>query len=277
MMVKKIISGGQTGVDRAALDFAIKFDIPHGGWIIKGRIAEDGVLEERYKLQEIPESSYPRRTLKNILESDGTLIISHGLLTGGSDYTRKMAVSRNRPCIHIDLNQMSSFQAAENIRTWIFDNKIEILNVGGPRSSKDPNIYKDVLDILETAFYLDIIDTNMPHVDVPSGHFREKYTLPQLPKTIDQAADILISGLSFSDRTKIANLSPSKLKSLAQSMSGEIISRFSMGEHNPDLMSACREAAGGDSDDQNVAVEIIMGRVWEKLGQKRNVLKVVKS
>jgi len=276
-MVKKIISGGQTGVDRAALDFAIKFDIPHGGWIIKGRIAEDGVLDDRYKVQEIHESSYPRRTLKNILESDGTLIISHGPLTGGSDYTEKMAISRNRPCIHIDLNRMSSFQAAENIRTWIFDHKIEVLNVGGPRQSKDPNIYKDVLDILETAFFLDIVETNMPHTSVPTGRLRENYTLPQFPKTIDQAADILISGLSFGDRTKIANLSPSKLKSLTESMSEEIIARFSIGVHNPDLMSACREVSGTASNDENVAVEIIMDRVLEILRQKRNVLKLVKS
>jgi hypothetical protein len=276
-MVKKIISGGQTGVDRAALDFAIKFNIPHGGWIVKGRIAEDGALDDRYKLQEIPESSYPRRTLKNILDSDGTLIISRGPLTGGSDYTRKMAVSRNRPCIHIDLNRMNFFQAAENIRTWIFDNKIEILNLGGPRSSKDPNIYKDVLDILETAFYLDIIDTNMPRVSGPAGRLRENYTLPQLPKTIDQAADTIISGLSFGDRAKIANLSPSKLKSLTESMSEEIIARFSLDEHNPDLLSACREASGSNSDDHYVAVEIIMDRVWEKIRQKRNVLKLVKS
>jgi hypothetical protein len=276
-MVKKIISGGQTGVDRAALDFAIKFDIPHGGWIIKGRIAEDGVLDDRYKVQEIPESSYPRRTLKNILESDGTLIFSHGPLTGGSDYTGKMAISRNRPCIHIDLNRMSSFQAAENIRTWIFDHKIEVLNVGGPRQSKDPNIYKDVLDILETTFFLDIVETNMPHTSVLTGRVRENYKLPQLPKTIDQAADILISGLSFGDRTKIANLSPSKLKSLTESMSEEIIARFSIGVHNPDLMSACREVSGTDSDDENVAVEIIMDRVLEILRQKRNVLKLVKS
>jgi hypothetical protein len=175
------------------------------------------------------------------------------------------------------LNRISSFQAAENIRTWIFDNKIEILNVGGPRKSKDTNIYKDVLDILETAFYLDIVDTSMPHMSGPAGHFRENYKLPQLPKTIDQAADTLISGFSFGDRTKIANLSPSKLESLAQAMTDEIVARFSIGEHNPDLMSACRKAAGNDSDDQNVAVKVIMERVWEILRQKRNVLKLVKS
>jgi hypothetical protein len=275
-MVKKIISGGQTGVDRAALDFAIKFDIPHGGWITKGRIAEDGILDDRYKLQEIPEPSYPRRTLKNILESDGTLIISRGPLTGGSDYTRKMAISRNKPIFHIDLSQVNAFRAAENIRNWIFDNKIEILNVAGPRKSKDPDIYKNVLNILEAAFYLDIIDTNMPQMSNPSGHFLDKYRLPQLPQTVDQAADTFIAGLSFGDRTKIANFSTSKLKSLSQSISEEIISRFSLGEHNPGLMSACREASGNNSDDQNAAVEIIMERVWEKLRQKKNLLKVVK-
>lgn len=275
-MVKKIISGGQTGVDRAALDFAIKYDIPHGGWIIKGRIAEDGVLPERYKLQEIPEASYPRRTLKNILESDGTLIISRGPLTGGSDYTRKMAISRDRPCFHIDLNQMSSFQAAEKIGNWIFENKIEILNIAGPRNSKDPAIYKVVLDILETVFYFDIIDSNMPHISGATNPFHKNDKNQKLPKTIDQAADSIIAELSFGDRTKIANFSPSKLKDLTQSMSEEIISRFSLREHNQDLLSACREAAGGISDDENFAVEIIMTRVLEKLRRKRNILKLVK-
>ena len=275
-MVKKIISGGQTGVDRAALDFAIKFDIPHGGWIIKGRVAEDGVLHDRYKLQEIPESSYPRRTLKNILESDGTLIVSHGPLTGGSDYTRKMAISRDRPCVHVDLNQMSSFQAAENIRQWIFDNHIEILNVAGPRNSKDPAIYQNVLDILETVFYLEIIDANMPHRDI-SANIHENPILPKLPRTIDEAADTLISNFSFADRTKIANLSLSKLKTLSESMSEDIIARFSLREHNQDLLSECMAVAGKNSGDHISAVEIIMERVWEKLRQKKNVLKLVKS
>jgi len=86
-MLQKIISGGQTGADRAALDFAIGFDIPHGGWIPKGRKTEDGVLPDKYKLKEMPTASYPKRTEKNVLDSDGTLILSHGKLTGGSALT----------------------------------------------------------------------------------------------------------------------------------------------------------------------------------------------
>ncbi|MFO8083522.1 MAG: putative molybdenum carrier protein [Desulfobacterales bacterium] len=276
-MVKKIISGGQTGADRAALDFAIKFDIPHGGWIVKGRMAEDGILDQRYMLQEIHEFSYPKRTLKNVLDSDGTLIISHGPLTGGSDYTRKMAVSRKRPCLHIDLLQMGQFQAAEKIRTWIFDSRIEILNIGGPRQSKDSKIYDDVMGILEGAFFLDIIHTQMPAASADSGRKQENELSLQLPQTIDQAAEALIFGMSFGDRAKIANLSSFKLKGLAQSMSEEIVSRFLLGEQNPQLVEACREAAGNGSYDENLAVEIILEKVWEKLRSKKNVLKVVKS
>jgi len=80
-MLTKIISGGQTGADRAALDAAIDLGIPHGGWIPKGRNAEDGTLPDKYQLQEMPTASYPKRTEQNVIDSDGTLILSHGNLT----------------------------------------------------------------------------------------------------------------------------------------------------------------------------------------------------
>ena len=83
-MIKKIISGGQTGADRAALDVSIKLGIPHCGWVPKGRIAEDGPLSERYLLKEMPTDSYAERTKQNVLDSDGTLIIARGQLTGDS-------------------------------------------------------------------------------------------------------------------------------------------------------------------------------------------------
>jgi hypothetical protein len=152
MMIKKIVSGGQTGADRAALDFAIRFDIPCGGWVPKGRKAEDGPIPKFYNLQELPESGYTRRTEQNVIDADGTLIISSGELTGGSQYTQKMAVSHQRPWLHINLNQISSFRAVQIIRDWIKAHQIEILNVAGPRSSKEPNIYRSVFNLLETVF-----------------------------------------------------------------------------------------------------------------------------
>jgi putative molybdenum carrier protein len=107
-MIEKIISGGQTGADQGALDAAIKLGIPHGGWIPKGRITENGPLPDRYDLIEMPTASYPERTEKNIRESDGTLILSHGRLTGGSEYTKKWALKHGKPMLHIDLSNDTS-------------------------------------------------------------------------------------------------------------------------------------------------------------------------
>ncbi len=132
-MLKKIISGGQTGADRAALDAAIELGIPHGGWLPKGRLAEDGPISDKYQLKEMPTDSYEARTEQNIIDSDGTLIISHGELTGGSAYTRKMAMKHGKPWYHANLNKLPTFQAAMIIEDWISKNGIETLNVAGPK------------------------------------------------------------------------------------------------------------------------------------------------
>ena len=100
-MVKKMISGGQTGVDQAALDVAIKLGISHGGWIPKGRLTENGMLDDKYHLKEMETANYNKRTEQNVIDSDGTLIISHGKLTGGSEYTRDMVLGHGRPWLHI--------------------------------------------------------------------------------------------------------------------------------------------------------------------------------
>lgn len=147
-LITKIISGGQTGADQAALDAAIKTGISHGGWIPKGRRTENGILPDRYKLKEMPTSNYPKRTEQNILDSDGTLITSHGNLTGGSSLTRKLAKKHNRPWIHIDLTKTDTAQAAKSIHSWLDRNNIQTLNVAGARASKDPKIYEATTHLL---------------------------------------------------------------------------------------------------------------------------------
>ena len=157
-MIKKIISGGQTGADRAALDVAIKEGIPHGGWIPKGRKAEDGMLPDKYQLQEMPTVSYSKRTEQNVLDSDGTLIVSHGKLNGGSALTRRLAEKHKRPHIHLDMNKLSVNEAVDALRVWIGNNEIMILNVAGPRASKDPDIYNGTATVLETLFMGELKD-----------------------------------------------------------------------------------------------------------------------
>jgi len=149
--ITKVISGGQTGADRAGLDYAIKHDIPHGGWIPKGRKTEDGKLPERYQLQEMPTGEYRKRTEKNILDSDGTLIVSHGQLSGGSALTRELAKKNKKFWIHIDMQEVTLETAAARLASWIEKNRIGTLNVAGPRASKDPKIYAATLALLEQA------------------------------------------------------------------------------------------------------------------------------
>jgi hypothetical protein len=152
-MIQKLISGGQTGADRATLDFALKHDIPHGGWIPKGRKAEDGSLPHKYRLMEMPTGDYSKRTEKNILDSDGTLIISHGILTGGSALTAELAKLYKKPWTHIDLEAIPSPKAASMVQEWIGRNEIKVLNIAGPRASKDPMIYQATMDLLEKVFF----------------------------------------------------------------------------------------------------------------------------
>ena len=147
-MLTKLISGGQTGADRAALDIALKFDIPHGGWVPEGRLAEDGRLPDKYKIKEMPTDSYSARTEQNVIDSDGTVIFSHGKPAGGSDYTREMALKHGKQLLGIDLNLTTSFDAASLIVSWIQLRRIKILNVADPRASEDAGIYYDVFRIL---------------------------------------------------------------------------------------------------------------------------------
>ena len=98
---------------------------------------------------------YTSRTEQNVIDSDGTVIISHGKLTGGSEYTLAMARKNARPCLHIDLNSSSLLSAAELMISWIKNNRIEILNVAGPRASKDPAIYGEVFSLIEAALNMD--------------------------------------------------------------------------------------------------------------------------
>lgn len=150
-MLKKIISGGQTGADRAGLDAAIRCRIPHGGAIPRGRRAEDGMLSPSYNLTELPSTSYPARTEKNVLDGDATVIFSHGPLSNGSLLTQKMALQHKRPVLHLDLRLVDAGRAAALLVDFVQTHRVEVLNIAGPRASGDPYIYNATFSVLEAA------------------------------------------------------------------------------------------------------------------------------
>jgi hypothetical protein len=144
-----IISGGQTGADRAALDAALDAGVEIGGWVPQGRRAEDGVIEEKYSnLKETESPHYEERTRHNVRDSDATLIITHGELHGGSRFTREMAEDLGKPFMHVDLDQLPHDLAVTMIREWLAPLRGGRLNVAGPRESSDGKIYKAVKKII---------------------------------------------------------------------------------------------------------------------------------
>lgn len=150
--IVKIISGGQTGADRAALDFALENGIETGGYVPHGRLAEDGRIPDKYQNLVETESSDPvKRTGKNVLGSDATLIVSNGELSGGSLLTLQLAKKYKKPVLHIDMSVISIETAAAKLDDWIDMVRPLALNVAGPRASEDADIYDAVTNLLHGA------------------------------------------------------------------------------------------------------------------------------
>jgi hypothetical protein len=152
MPLTRIVSGGQTGADRAALDAALDLAFPCGGWCPKGRRAEDGPIAARYPLRETSSIEYPVRTERNVLDSDGTLLLARSPLRGGTALTERLARRHGRPFLVLDPGKAESLSRA---LAWIESRGIAALNVAGPRESEAPGIharaYRLVRGLIESA------------------------------------------------------------------------------------------------------------------------------
>ena len=272
-MIDKIVSGGQTGVDQAGLDVAIKLGIPYGGWIPKGRKTENGPLPQKYSMQEMPTSRYSDRTEKNVIDSDGTLIISRGKLTDGSEYTRKMTMKHHRPWLHIDITKDAKFHAATRIVSWIYENEIRKLNVAGPRASKDPEIYLDAMNIIESAYYLCMIEENTPGSYVSNRQRLDQPYSP--PSSADDAIKTLISEMSLRAKTTIANMTEVELATLNDSLGRYIIDKFGLLSNNDELLQSCRSKTTDPHLDEQGVSAFIIRALWQEL-RNTHKLRVIK-
>lgn len=251
-MIAKIISGGQTGADQAALDVAIEMFIPHGGWVPKGRQTEAGRLPDKYHMQEIESISYEQRTELNVADSDGTLIVvSHGKLSGGSAFTLDMAAKHRKPCFHIDLKEMDYPTAVEVVASWIEARGIRTLNVAGARASKDPEIYDATRKLLSLVI--------------------ERF----LPRTVEEALERMVNGLSLREKAEVASKPEDEL-SYFQHLAIHIRNQFGLWTGNKALMESCRAVSGKDHIHEDEAAMIIIKELWKRL-RETNSLRVVKG
>ncbi len=145
------MSGGQTGVDRAALDAAIAAGVPHGGWCPKGRLAEDGPIPSCYQLNETASVAYRTRTSRNVRDSDGTLVILRDRLQRGTRYTVRYAEKIGRPVLMVRLDGLQD-QAIESVIRWLREHAVADLNVAGPRESSEPGIHTEARQWLLSLF-----------------------------------------------------------------------------------------------------------------------------
>ena len=202
-LLTKIVSGGQTGADRGALDFAIKFNISHGGWITKGRRTESGPLPGFYNLKEMDTRDYPARTRQNIIDSDGTVIIARGPLTGGSALTYGFAQKTGKWVCRINLLEQDIFEVAFILHDFILEQSIRVLNVAGPRAGHDPDIYYDVKAILAAVLYLDFLETEEGSWPVDQM-IDQRFDFPKSFTSIQQATKALEQSLTLRGKTLIA-------------------------------------------------------------------------
>jgi hypothetical protein len=151
----KIISGGQTGADRAALDAAMDAGVAVGGWCPADRMAEDGGIPDRYPLQPLPGGGYDERTRRNVADSDGTVIFTFGHPTGGTEMTRRAAVELGKPLLIIDTEMTEPHVAVQQMREFLRGDAIRALNIAGPRASEQPAVgafvYRCVAAVLKPS------------------------------------------------------------------------------------------------------------------------------
>ncbi|MFZ0612802.1 MAG: putative molybdenum carrier protein [Desulfobacterales bacterium] len=260
-MVKKIVSGGQTGADRAALDVAINLNIPHGGWVPKGRKAENGRVPDHYQLKEMSTVSYPVRTEANVVDSGGTLILTHGQPKGGSKLTVELARKHRKPHLHIDLDALRGDAGLYAIVNWLAQNRIEVLNVAGSRAGEDPEIYDAVFEVLNNALLLLMI--------------RRPPQSAERPRTLAEAVNRLGAGVPFKERVKIGNMAQEDLPSLYPVFMAQVRDDFGLWEDNAALLASCRSVAADPHLHPDQAGPLIVRELWKELKETYR-LKVVK-
>jgi hypothetical protein len=275
MQVTRIISGGQTGADQAALDAAIELGIDHGGWIPKGRLTEDGPLADKYHLTEMPTASYAARTEQNVLDSDGTVIFSHGPLSGGSKLTAELARKHGRPHLHIDLNRIHPLKASSKLHRWIATAGVRRLNVAGAKASKDPAIYNAVYQVIWGFFVLDTLGAD-------SGPDAGAFALVDMsrkisnrPETVEAAVEFLEEHLPLEHRVKIARMDRDELKEIHLGLGAWMQEIFGLDQGNDALRKHIEGILGRRVPSADEASLVILENLARKL-RRTHRLRVVK-
>jgi hypothetical protein len=267
-MIRKILSGGRTGVEMAALDVATKLGIDHGGWTGRGMRNEDGAIERRYGLKEVVAMGFHKAMEENVLHSDGTLVVTRGVKSIESQSAVESALRNQRQLLHVDLSQHPAFEAASLISSWVSMNNVLVAYITGPSAQQDGKIYRDVQKILETAIYLEFVKTGL-HPDRPE----QMVAAPNeagakkagFPQTVEEAVQRLKQVLPLKDRTLLSNLQADELDHLHTGLGEYIKQNFGLYMDNEPLMASCADMRHVNKMLPDEACTVILRALWQDL------------
>jgi hypothetical protein len=275
MQIVKIISGGQPGADQAALDAAMELGIDHGGWIAKDRLAEEGPLAEKYNLEETATGGDSGSSERNVLDADGTVVITRGPLAGGSKLTVALAQRHSKPCLHLDLQRVHPLKASSKLYQWILAHGVKVLNVAGSRSAEDRAIYNDAYQVIWGLF---VLDTLGAEPGPEAGGFRLEdlsRKIAQWPETVEAAVDFLERYLSLEQRVGISRMNESALGEVQAGIGGWIGDTFGLRRGNTKLLKSVEAWAERTIGSADEASSVILGALAQRL-RRTHRLRVIK-
>ena len=274
-MIRKIISSGQTGVELAALDCAVKLGLAHGGFVSCGKRNDQGRLPDNYQLEELHSFGPQRAIEKNVGEADGVLIITRAALSGADQMAADLALQKERQLLHIDLQQYPMFEAASLIGSWIGQYRIKVVFITGSTASRDPSIYEQTRRILETAFYLSFVKTGLSTVPGQLRLQDKQQVDDNFPLSVEDAVARLKGVLSLKDRATLANMQAVELNHMQLGLGEYIKQKFGLYGDNERLLNACAQAGGMKNPLADEACSLILRALWEDL-RRTHRLRVLK-
>jgi len=272
-MIEKIISGGNPGCERAALDAAIKYGIPHTGWVHHMRGEERDKLLARYNLCVIPALDPKAAIKRNIMSADGTLILTFGNIEGSADYARHMTLKSGIQLLGIDLKQYSPMEAGSLIASWMEMNHVNRVFITGSAENNNRPVYNLPRKIVESAIVLLLArpaDYKTRKIRTDDAYRAGK----SWPTTVTEAVDTLISDLFLKDKTRISAMQPPELDDLLPTLGTYIKETFGLLTGNHTLIKACMQSTHANRMIPDEACTVIIRELWNKL-QLTHKLRIV--
>ena len=213
---------------------------------------------------------------QNVINSDGTLLITRGRKTVETRYAVETALRYQRQLLHVDLSQQSAFEAASLASSWVSLQNIKVIFVTGPSGEQDTRIYEQTKKILETAFYLEFVKTGLHPEHPRMKTLNEDALRPGMPGSVDEAIDRLKQTLPLKDRAIIANMRPEELDHLRSGLGDYIKQNFGIYTGNTALLQSCADLGGLVQPLPEEACAVILRALWQDL-QTTHRLRIIKS